>query len=238
VLDYKIPLTLSSLIFVLIANIFIFSGCGEDSDAPEGTLWFCVLKYKITGQPIAAWASKRKPYVYKWTESDKVILDSVIGYDDKGTVIFESRNIRKDKNEKDLEYSVIDVKRIIKEYPKYVRFWKGSILPGCEDIQEKDNSNTKAINSLRAEIKKVHQSKQKMIAYVNNQSKTGELTKLAKTRVVNNIKFVEEKSYTYEIKNMRGNDFKYRYYIIRNDGEKVLDCNTEMEAKRLIPYLK
>ena len=40
-------------------------GCGEKEEAPEGTLWFCVLKYKISDQPIAAWASKIKPVIKK-----------------------------------------------------------------------------------------------------------------------------------------------------------------------------
>ena len=38
------------MIFVItmVFLIGIMTGCEEEPDAPKGTLWFCILKYKLT----------------------------------------------------------------------------------------------------------------------------------------------------------------------------------------------
>lgn len=225
-------------VFLLLVGVFCVR-CEEDQDTPEGTLWFCILKYKASDQPIAVWASRKKPLVYTRNHNGKTRLTSVYARDNDGVIIFKRKNINEEDDEIVLDYSVIDVKKIVREYPKYAKFWKGPLIAGSESVEKQDDSNSETISDLQEDLRKANNQIRDMVMALEEGNSSTETRERDLVAVAQNISVpISRQSYTYKIKRKRGDDFKYRYYIIRSDGEEVWTCDTQMEADKLIPFLK
>ena len=132
-------------IVMLFAMMFTVVGC--DDDAPAGTLWFCVLKYKHSDKIVAAWASKKKPFTLKSNEK----INHIIGKSNDGSEIceFKDLSLEAELDEKVFSFSTVDIKKVLADYPKYADDWVGVIPSAFEEkkdipkqVKEKKNEGS------------------------------------------------------------------------------------------------
>jgi hypothetical protein len=220
---------MKKLMVCVILSVMLL-GCGEREKTKPGTAWLCVLENKTTGVIEAVWSSRVKPNIHIYESQ----LDDVFGYDDDETKIYEKRDVdlgngKSTEGEYAFSYKVLDVRKINILYPKYANSWIGMTPQGVEIEDELPQKS--AIKVEKTKIK----SPEKPIKEIKNEIKT---ERKIKVEQIDLVVPPQSPKYTYEMVRKRGDDLKYKCHIIRNDGVTVMTTNTQIEAKKIIPFLK